>query len=308
MLAVRIMQRQGFEVEALYVRTVFPCSYHSTAAAMAAAALGVRLSIVSVSDDYLDLLRRPRFGYGKGLNPCVDCRLYMARLARRFLAEVQGALVVSGDVLGQRPMGQKRRDLAVIDRHSGLEGRLLRPLSAQLLPETIAEREGWVDRKQLYGIVGQGRRPLMDLAVALGIDAPSPSGGCALAETTLADRVRTVLRDRPDATCWDLELLGAGRQLLSPSGAWVIVGRGAQENALLEALARRADARLCTLLCPQNFPGPTALVIAAADAAANRWAAHEILIRSRHPDLQRAEVRMESAAGIQIVPAFEEVP
>ncbi|HIN95822.1 MAG TPA: hypothetical protein EYN03_09265, partial [Planctomycetes bacterium] len=131
MLAIRIMQDQGIEVEALNFKTMFTCCQDLSA--QAATRLGVRLTVVSQEDDYLELIKKPRFGYGKGANPCVDCRIYMFERAHKFMEQIGADFIVSGEVVGQRPMSQKRRDLDVISHQSGLEDLLLRPLSAKLL-------------------------------------------------------------------------------------------------------------------------------------------------------------------------------
>ena len=144
MLAIRIMQAQGIEVEALNFKTMFTCCQDLSA--QAAHRLGVRLTVVSQEDDYLELIKNPRFGYGKGANPCVDCRIYMFERAQKFMEQIGADFIVSGEVVGQRPMSQKRRDLDVISHQSGLEDLLLRPLSAKLLLPTLPERKGLVDR------------------------------------------------------------------------------------------------------------------------------------------------------------------
>ena len=159
MLAIRLMQEQDIEVQALNFRTLFTCCQDN--ASQAARELGVKLTVVAEDDDYLELIRKPRFGYGKGANPCVDCRIYMFQIARRFMSQVNASFVVSGELLGQRPMSQKRRDLERIEHHSELQGLLLRPLSAKLLPETQPEIAGIVDRSRLLGFHGRGRKPLI---------------------------------------------------------------------------------------------------------------------------------------------------
>ena len=146
-LAIRLMQEQGIEVEAVNFKTVFTCCQDTSA--QAARDLGVRLTVIGQDEDYLDLVKSPRFGYGKGANPCVDCRIYMFDKAKEFMEQIGAQFIVSGEVVGQRPMSQKKKDLAVISYHSGLEDLLLRPLSAKLLPPTLPEREGWVDRSKL---------------------------------------------------------------------------------------------------------------------------------------------------------------
>jgi len=206
MLAVRIMQREGFDVEGLNVRTPFSCCQVDPA--KAAAAMGVRLSVVSVGDDYLDIIRRPAFGFGRGVNPCVDCRIYMCRLAREQMLQLHADLVITGEVVGQRPMSQKRRDLDVIQRHSGLEGRLLRPLCARLLPPTLPEQQGLIQRDHLYDFTGSGRHKLLELAKQLGLpDPPTPSVGCTLTQPAFAPKVRDLLQFQYHATRWHFELL-----------------------------------------------------------------------------------------------------
>ncbi len=178
MLAIRVLQEQGVEVEALNFQTLFTCCQGQ--AAQAASELGVRLSVLSTDDSYLDLIRRPQHGYGRGANPCVDCRIYMFRAAARWMAETAADMVISGEIVGQRPMSQKKRDLAVIARRCGLEDRLLRPLSAKLLPPTLPERTGLIDRQRLYAFSGRSRKGLIELARQLGFSRiPQPSSGCA---------------------------------------------------------------------------------------------------------------------------------
>ena len=155
MLAIRIMQAQGIEVEALNFKTMFTCCQDLSA--QAAHRLGVRLTVVSQEDDYLELIKNPRFGYGKGANPCVDCRIYMFERAEKFMEQIGADFIVSGEVVGQRPMSQKRRDLDVISHQAGLEDLLLRPLSAKLLLPTLPERKGLVDRERLYAFQGRSR-------------------------------------------------------------------------------------------------------------------------------------------------------
>ena len=187
MLAIRILQEQGVEVEAINFQTIFTCCKDN--AAQAARELGVRLTVLDQDDDYVELIRRPKYGYGKGANPCVDCRIYMFDKARQVLQETGADFVISGEVLGQRPMSQKRRDLMIISRQSGLHGLLLRPLSARLLPRTLPERHGQLDRRQLYAFTGRNRKPLIELAQQFGFKSiPSPSPGCSLTERSFAVR------------------------------------------------------------------------------------------------------------------------
>jgi tRNA-uridine 2-sulfurtransferase len=270
-LAVRILQEQEIEVEALNFKTAFTCCQDQ--AGQTARDLGVRLTVVSQEDDYFDLVKRPRFGRGKGANPCVDCRIYMFRKAEEFMRQVGAHFIASGEVVGQRPMSQKRSDLDVIAYHADLDGLLLRPLSAKLLPPTIPEKEGWVDRERLYGIAGRGRKNLLALAKRFGLKhVPSPSTGCALTEVQFSKKVFDVLKHSPRATPWEFELLKLGRHFRYDRETKVIVGRREEENAHLEYMHHRPEARACALLTPANFPGPTALVVGPAHADALEFA------------------------------------
>ncbi len=295
-LAICALQQQGFEVEALNIRTTFRCC--KTPASQIAAELGVRLTVLTVADDYVEVIRRPSFGYGKGINPCVDCRIYMGAMARRFMEEIGACVVVSGEILGQRPMSQKRRDLAIIAGRSGLEGRLLRPLSAKLLPPTIPETEGLIDRERLYAFSGRARAPLVELARQFGVRRiPQPSTGCALTEISFAPRVRDLIRHQPEAARPHFELLTVGRHMRLDPQTKVIVGRNKQENAWLERFFALEKPEQTVLLVPGNFVGPAALVVGCTDRAACQ-AAGAILVRyTRQADPGNAEVQVRTAGG-----------
>jgi len=302
MLAVRILQRQGFEVHALAVRTLFGCC--RIRATQAAAELGVPLTVLSVPDDYLEVIRKPSHGYGRAVNPCVDCRIYLCKMAERLMEEVGACAVVTGEVLGQRAMSQKKRDLKAVATGSGLEGRLVRPLSAKLLPPTMPEREGLIDRAKLYRFNGRGRRELIELAGQLGIRTiPQPSTGCALTEVSFAPRIRDLLKFHPHATRWDFELLKAGRHLRFDEHTKVVVGRNAEDNARLMRLFQRQDVPHAALLHPNNFPGPDGLVVGRVSDAALTFAGALIWRYSRRADPDVAQVCITQAGATRRVPA-----
>ncbi len=284
LLAVRLMQEQGIEVEAINFKTPFTCC--QDVSAQAARKLGVRLTILAAEDDYFDLVRHPNFGYGKGANPCIDCRIYMFRRAVQMLPEFNAGFLVSGEVLGQRPKSQKRRDLEIISHHSSHEDLLLRPLSALKLPPTLPEREGWVDRTKLHGIVGRGRKELIQLARQLGVeDIPSPSNGCALTEVTFSRKVFDLIELQPQQSRWDFELLSVGRHFRFNQGAKVIVARHEAENEFLRRMhAAKANSPEVARLQPANFMGPDVLMIGTFDDAALRFAAGLMHRFTRHVD------------------------
>jgi len=304
MLAVRILQEQGIEVDALNVRTLFESC--EARAAKAAVDLGVRLTVRSVADDYLDVIRRPTYGYGKAVNPCVDCRLYMGRMAKTHMEEVGACVVASGEVLGQRPMSQQRWQVEAIERESGLEGRLLRPLSAKLLPPTIPEREGLIDREKLYGFNGRGRRKVIALAHRLGLpEIPQPSTGCPLTQVTFAPRVRDLMEFDPAAARWDFELLNVARHFRLDERTKAVVGRNQEENAVLGEFSRRPDARPAALLHPENFLGPDVLLVGPVTDEAIELAAGLILRYARRFDPDDARVRVTRSGSSRVVRARE---
>jgi len=301
-LSIRLLQQQGFEVEALNIRTVFECC--RTPAAQAAADLGVRLTVLSVADDYIEVIRNPSYGYGKGFNPCIDCRIYMCKMAGEFMRQTDACVVITGEVLGQRPMSQKRRDLDIVMRESGLNGRLLRPLSAKLLRPTIPEQEGLVDRERLHDFEGRRRSELIALARRLGLrEIPQPSVGCALTQVTFAPRVRDLLQFHPHATRWDFELLSLGRHIRVDERTKIVVGRNADENALLRLFFRREDASKSALLEPENFLGPDVLILGGVTDESIELAAALMHRYTRRLGAADRQVRVTHAGATRLVSA-----
>ncbi|HBO42970.1 MAG TPA: hypothetical protein DD670_03355 [Planctomycetaceae bacterium] len=259
LLAVRVLQLQSVAIEAIHVQTPFVSSEES--AARVADELGVPLTFRRVGEDYVEVLRNPRYGFGKAVNPCLDCHLYMTIMARDMMIERGACCVVSGEILGQRPMSQKRNDLDLLSSRSGLVGRLLRPLSAKLLEPTIPETERLIDRARLCDYAGRGRRPLIDLAETLGVRyVPAPSPGCALTEKTFAPKLRDLFHFNAKATLWDCELVRVGRHFRIDPIHKIVLGRSADDNAKLAELAARDEAVAATLLEPESFLGPNAIL------------------------------------------------
>lgn len=293
MLAIRIMQEQGLEVEALNFKTIFTCCQET--AGQSARELGVNLTVIGPQDDYLDIVRRPRFGYGRGANPCVDCRIYMFDLAHKLMSDIGASFLVSGEVSGQRPMSQKRRDLLAIGYHSDTEDLLLRPLSAKLLPPTLPEREGWVNREQLYGFSGRGRKELIELAKQLGISRiPTPSTGCALTEVKFSNKVFDLLRAPIQGSRWDFELLRIGRHFRLDPTTKVIVGRSEVDNRQLEYMHSVPEATSSALLLPTGFAGPTAIVTGPLTAEALQFASGLVARYSKVESEQPLKIRLRT--------------
>jgi tRNA-uridine 2-sulfurtransferase len=239
------------------------------AAPMAAA--GIPVELVDVSEEFLRMLLQPAHGLGSHFNPCIDCKILFLRRARQLLAERGGDFLVTGEVVGQRPMSQNSQTLRTIERESGCQDILLRPLSAKLLPPTRAEREGLIDRERLYAFSGRTRKPQMELAARFGITGyAQPAGGCILTDEGFERRLRDHLayagRQQPP-TFAQIARLRLGRHFRLPGGAKVIVGRDARENDYL--LRYREN---LTVIQTADVPGPVVLVEDTGDPAARPFA------------------------------------
>ena len=234
-LAVQLLLDQGVEVLALNFTSPFcTCSPKKEGgchlASQVAVDLGVPIRVLAKGKDYLELVRNPKHGHGKGMNPCIDCRIYMLRKARELLSEEGAGFVVTGEVLGQRPMSQHKRALRVVEQESGLEGLLLRPLSAHLLEPTIPELQGVVDREGLLAFQGRTRRPQLALARSKGMDLfGCPGGGCLLTDRVIAARIRDLFDHREEFELEDVRLLLLGRHYRLNERLKAIVGRNEAE-------------------------------------------------------------------------------
>jgi tRNA U34 2-thiouridine synthase MnmA/TrmU len=235
-LAIQLMLEQGIEVLAVnFVSPFCTCSPRKEGgchiASEVARKFSIEIRVLSKGLDYLNIVRNPRFGHGRGMNPCIDCRIFMLRRVAEMLPEVGASFVVTGEVLGQRPMSQHLKALRRIEKESGLEGRILRPLSAQALDPTIPETTGLVDRKKLLSIRGRSRRVQLAEARARGIDLYScPAGGCLLTDPVIARRLKDLFNHDGDCTMIDAKLITFGRHFRLHEKLKVIVGRNEGEN------------------------------------------------------------------------------
>jgi len=279
LLACRLIMAQGIEVMAIKFVTPFfgyellarQDSYQQKVLAK----YGIHVELRDISTSYLELLRQPAHGFGKNFNPCVDCKIFMLTEARRLMTEIGASFIITGEVIGQRPMSQRRDTLRVIERDSGCDGVLLRPLCARNLPPTRVEEEGLVDRARLLGFNGRGRKPQMALAAKYQItDYPSPAGGCLLADVSLGRRLATFYREQAQFTVNVIRLHLVGRQFRLPGGGWLAMGRNDVENQRIENLAQPGEVRLATV----DRPGPVALLRFATDPA-DRLAAAGLIAR-----------------------------
>ena len=258
-LAVYVVKRQGIDITAMHFSSFFSlldAERKDSSVQMLARQLEVPLIVQAKGPDFLDIIRNPRHGHGKNLNPCIDCRIYTLVKAKALMEEIGASFLVTGEVAGQRPMSQRRDAMRLIDKQSGCAGLVLRPLSAKILPPTLPETEGVIDREQLLGIAGRGRKDQIRLAAEWGITGyPAPAGGCLLTDKNFSRRVRDLLADQDEISQAELALLQVGRHVRIRPGLKVVVGRSEHENNLLEEFA---DTGLS--FYPKDFPGPLTLV------------------------------------------------
>ena len=272
MLAAKVILEQGIHVEGINFFTGFCVEGHTHAirrkdatkvkrnnALWVAEQLGIKLHIVDVIDEYKDVVLNPRHGYGANMNPCLDCKGFMVGKARQWIEEHDFDFIITGEVVGQRPMSQRADTMPVIAAESGAHDRLLRPLSARNLPLTKPEREGWVDRSRLFGFSGRSRKPQMSLAAEYGFtDYAQPAGGCCFL-TNKAYSAKLVdlwqQRGQRDYEFDDIMLLKVGRHLRPRPHFKLIIGREEGENRFLEGYRRQF-----THLKTVSHNGPLALL------------------------------------------------
>ena len=238
-LAILIMMRQGIDVKAVTFLNHFGCDTSDRSSCSknpfaAAQQFGFEVKLCHLSEKFINIVKNPKFGHGKNMNPCMDCKILMLKEAKVFMDMVGADFIITGEVLGQRPMSQRRDALDIIDRETGLRGYILRPLTAKLLKPTIPEQKGIVNRELLYGFGGRTRKPQMALAAEFGLkDYPAPAGGCLLTEPNYSYRLSELLSHDKDPRIEDLNLLRIGRHFRLSDTCKVIVGRDESENNAL---------------------------------------------------------------------------
>jgi len=253
-LAVKVIQEQGIEVEGVAFETPF---FGADRAIEASRLIGLPLTVVDITEEHLLMLRAPRYGYGRNMNPCIDCHILMLKKAGEMM-EARGAdCILTGEVLGQRPMSQGKQSLHVVAKRSGYQPYIIRPLSARLLPETMPEAEGKVDRSRLLDIQGRGRKRQMEMADRYRITGyATPAGGCLLTDPGFSKRLKDLFAHDTDMEIRDFELLKVGRHLRLNDKTKIIVGRKQRENAIIKELSGEHD----IVIRMRDLPGPTVLV------------------------------------------------
>ena len=253
-IAAKLLKKMGFEVVGVHITSPF-FEKEPEKVRELADKLGIELKVVEAGEDYLEMLKSPVYGYGKNVNPCIDCKAYMLKKLREIAGEE--GVVATGEVLGQRPMSQRLDAFRSIEKLAGLKGRVLRPLSGKLLPPTVYEEEGIVKREELLDLKGRSRKRYPELLKELGIDEkelPTPAGGCLLTEPSFAVKVKDLIEH--DELSWEnVKLLKVGRHFRIKN-CKLIVGRNREENRRISELSREGDFTLKV----EVAPSPTALL------------------------------------------------
>jgi len=290
-LAVKMMLEQGVKVETLNFRTPFClCGRKGCDATDVASKLQIKLKRIFLGDEYLKMLRKPEHGYGKNMNPCIDCRILMLKKAKRYAKQIGADFIFTGEVLDERPMSQHRRAMEIIEREVGLKGKILRPLSAKCLPETDAESKGWIEREKLLDIKGRSRKRQIELARRFGLsDYPSPAGGCLLTDREFAAKVRDLFKYKRNVRLKDVSLLKVGRHFRLGANK-MIVGRNEAENKLLLSLKAPGDYYFEVPDCGS----PITVLQGRKSSEAIRTAAS---LTARYSDAKRESVQVAYGAG-----------
>ena len=309
LLAARVVMDQGIHVEGINFFTGFCVEGHTHAirqkdrarpkrnnALWAAEQLGIKLHIVDIIEEYKDVVLNPKHGYGANLNPCLDCKIFMVNKAHEWIREHHFDFIITGEVIGQRPMSQRKDTMPVIARDSGAGDRLVRPLCARNLQPTLPEREGWLDRDRLYGFNGRSRRPQMTLAAEFGFeDYAQPAGGCCFLtdkqySVKLEDLWKT--RGRRDYDLDDIMLLKVGRHLRPRADFKIIVGREEGENRFMEGYRKRF-----VHMIPVSHVGPLVLLDGVVDDDSIELAARLTARFSKGRDAERVTIQVNDMNG-----------
>lgn len=277
-LAARMLADQGISLHAIHFTSPFcTCSRGGdghgggcrSQANVVADEMGIPIRTIVKGQDYVEVIRRPSHGRGSGMNPCIDCRIFTLRKAKEFMESIGASFLVTGEVLGQRPMSQRDDAIRFIEKHAGCADIVLRPLSAQHFEPTLPEREGWVDREKLLGITGRSRKEQIALADTLGIvDYACPAGGCLLTDKTFAIKVRDLFDHPGEVTMADLNLLKVGRHFRMKDGRKVVVSQSEAANRRLESLCAAfppGRSPFPTVFRSEGCPGPSVAVFGTAE-------------------------------------------
>ncbi len=315
-LAILVLMRQKIEVTAVTFLTHFGCDISDKSSCSknpfaASHKFGFEVKLCHLAGKFIEIVKNPKFGHGKNMNPCIDCRILMLKEAKEFMKMSGADFIITGEVPGQRPMSQRRDTFPKIDREADVEGYVLRPLSARLLKPTIIEQMGIVDRERLCDFHGRSRKPQMALAKKMGLtEYPMPAGGCLLTDPLYSYRLRELLSYNLHPSLKDINLLRIGRHFRISDKCRIVVGRDENENNTIQSLAENRD----YLLWVDEFGSPLTIICANADGDQSTDEADEDLklaasICARYSDAKRLPVVEVTVLGkgsefkIHITPA-----
>lgn len=295
-LAGLVLRRQGIHVEWITFETPF---FSADKARRASQLTGIPLNVRNITQPYMLILKNPPSGYGQHMNPCLDCHTLMFKKAGELMTEKGFDFLFSGEVLGQRPMSQTKPSLRYVEKNSGFDGYILRPLSAKNLPETIPERQGQVDREQLLDFSGRSRKPQIKLAAEFGLsEYPAPAGGCLLTDKGYSNRLRDLFQHQDEYTENELHLLKYGRHFRLKDQAKLIIGRTQADNDKLMAYH---NAQKDTVIKVKDYPGPTAIVPNGASKEMITLAASICAGYSKAPTLTPVDVDIKTPAARETI-------
>jgi tRNA-specific 2-thiouridylase len=265
-VALKLILMQDIEVTAINFKSPFcNCNRKNSCgneAARVSRELGIPVKLIYVDSEYIEMVRNPKFGYGSQMNPCLDCRIFMHKKSAEFMEEIGATFMITGEVLGQRPMSQRRDAMNLIDRETGLKGRILRPLSAGVMDPTFPEEQGIVDRNRLLSITGRGRKTQIKLAEKLSIkDYPCPAGGCLLTDANFAAKLKDLFRHQETFKMEEVRFLRIGRHFRLTDNLKIVVGRNEEENNRIESLAKEKY----PFFVPEDFMGPACIALGKLD-------------------------------------------
>jgi len=284
-LAAHVIRDQGIDVQAITFETPF---FSSRKAKVAAENSDIPLKVIDITKTHLEMLKKPPHGYGKNLNPCIDCHTLMIKIAGDLMKKLDAKFIFTGEVVGQRPMSQNRNAINLVGNRSGYNGYIVRPLSAKLLEPTKPELDGLLDREKLLDIQGRSRKIQFELAEKLNLTSyETPSGGCLLTCEGYCRKLKPLLDENIDFPIRYYHLLKVGRHFSLPSGEKLIVGKDEQDNLNLMGYLSPDD----ILLEPYDINGPTAL-IPDAKSTDNISLAAGILTRYSNKSKERISVKI----------------
>ena len=302
-LSGMVLKKQGIDVTWISFETPF---FNADKAIKASEQTGIPLIRKDITDIYLEMLRNPRLGYGKNMNPCRDCHSLMFRLAGEIMENECFDFLFSGEVMGQRPLSQTKQSLRYVEKQSGFDGKILRPLSARALPETEVEKAGLVDRDQLLDFTGRSRKPQIQLAREMGItDFPLPAGGCLLTDANFSRRLKDLFDHEQQVAVNDIELLKYGRHIRLSDTVKIIVGRTRADN---QAIISLNDSHRYMEVDVTGIGSPTILVPVHADDEMLGLAAAICVGYSKTPPDQIANVSVRTKDRAEILQARAVVP